>query len=190
MSMVHKAFLFDTVLFNKEVAGMILEAGVHNDTEVLRYFIERSIGRARSPYTGEVLEAGWETELENGTIQELADFVMACYYDPKDDKGLAYEWDSLLEALKKLITASEANALILGRALKKDGFSVDPGYMGTGFVQAEKVPALYDTLCGWEKNVKQIVLETNSPQLANAFASLKGLYREALAQGRGLLLTF
>lgn len=181
MSMVHKAFLFDTVLFQKEVAGVILEAGVQNDTEVLRRFIGSNIGRARSPYTGELLVAGWETELANGDVHELADFAMACYYDSNADRGLAYEWDNLLEVLKMLTTTNEANHLILGRPLAKDGFTLDPGYMGTGFVQAEAVPALYDTLCSWEKSVKQIAQETNSPQAVDEFAQLKGLYREVLA---------
>jgi len=190
MSMAHKAFVFDTVTFNKEVAGVILKAGIHNNTEVLRQYIHNNIGRARSPYSGDLLTEGWEDELEKGDVQELADFVMGCYYDPNADKGLAYEWDSLLAILKTLTTTQEANALILGLPLKKDGFTLDPGYMGTGFVQAEAVPACYDKLCNLEKRVNTVGQAENSWQIADLFASLKKLYREASAQRSGLLLTF
>ncbi len=83
---------------------------------LLYKFINNHLRKVFSPYTGILLEADWESELENGGIQELADFSMTCFYSPYNDRGLSYSWDSILEALKNVSEKLDPEYCILGES--------------------------------------------------------------------------
>ncbi|WPC39860.1 hypothetical protein [Clostridium sp. JS66] len=73
--MEHKAFIFDIKGFNERLSALIIEAGLKEDTTQLVKFIDDNLEIAYSPYTGELLDKNWREELENGDVQEVADFV-------------------------------------------------------------------------------------------------------------------
>ncbi|WP_438347720.1 hypothetical protein ACP8HI_18885 [Paenibacillus sp. FA6] len=90
MAMEHKAYLFDTDAFSEELREIIITSGATMDTDSLKAFIIKNIGKARSVYTSELLNNEWEREIENGNVQELADFAMTCYYSPEEELGFSY----------------------------------------------------------------------------------------------------
>ncbi|OBY76343.1 hypothetical protein BBG47_27705 [Paenibacillus sp. KS1] len=198
MSMEHKAFIFDTVGFNKELREIIIAAGITNDTGSLKSFITENMGRVRSVYTGDLLNAGWEEELENGGVQELSDFAMTLYYSLEEDSGLYYAWDSLIEALQVMSTRFHPEYYILGRALKSGAFRLDPGGMGMGFVYAEDIPFICNELIHLKRNLSinglplsnDVIYETPIDELIEAYDELIRIYEEANAAKCGLLMTF
>ena len=196
--MEHKAFIVDTQGFNKELSPLILTSGQTGDTQPLKEFITNHMGKARSPYTGELLECDWENELENGDVQELADFAMTCYYLPEADRGLVYSWDGLLEALRQMPIEWDAEYCILGRPLETASFTLDPGRMGTGFVQAEDIPAIFRELAAHKElliaqglpSSEETLYELTAAELTEAFDQLISLYKDAMEKNCGLLMTF
>lgn len=195
--MEHKAFLFNTKGFEQELCSLIIASGGKNDPEPLREFIMNRMGRVRSVYTGELLDHDWEDELEVGNVQELADFSMTCFYDPDEDRGLAYAWDDLLENLKELPTSFDHEYVLLGRPVGSGTFQLDPGGMGMGFVQADDVPLLLKGLIEFrstfaEKGMSsdEALLEFSLSELIEAYDELILLYKEAVERHFGLLFTF
>ena len=197
MTMEHKAYLFDTELFNQELRPIILAAGKNNDSILLRNYIAKNIGKVRSVYSGELLENNWENELEIGNVQELADFSLTCFYNPEDVLGLSYSWDVLLEALKILSTKFDADYYILGRPLELDTFRLDPGGMGMGFVQMndillilEDLINIKDTLIEVGEVPTEVLYQCTLQEFVEACDELIELYTEAQESKRGLLITF
>ena len=196
--MEHKAFLFDTRGFNKELRPLILTSGQTGDTQPLKIFITNHMGKARSPYTGELLEYDWENELENGDMQELADFGMTCYYLPEADQGLVYSWDALLEALRQIPIEWDAEYCIFGRPLETASFMLDPGRIGTGFVQAEDISAIFRELAADKElliaqglpSSEETLYELTAAELTEAYDQLMSLYKDAMENACGLLMTF
>lgn len=197
--MEHKAFLFDTQEFNHELNSMILDAGLKNNPEILLKFINNSIGRVYSPYTGELLDTSWKDELENGGVQELADFALTCYYSPEDDCGLSYFWDVLLEALQGIRTKFDPEYCVLGEPLRKQEFVLDPGGMGMGLVQAEDINNIHRELIGRRERIianglpkdEDLLYEDITfEELVEAYDELIRLYKAALENKKGLLMTF
>jgi len=197
--MEHKAFLFDTQTFNRELNPLILDAGLRNNPEPLRNFIDNNIGRVYSLYTEELLDANWKEELENGGVQELADFALTYYYSLDDDRGLSYFWDALLEVLYNILSKSDSEYYILGRSLAKQDFILDPGRMGMGFVQAQDVSDILRELnrCrdsfinnGLPNKEDLLYEDITLEELIEAYDQLIILYKEALESNRGLLMTF
>lgn len=194
MTMEHKAYLFDTELFNQELRPIILATGKNNDTILLRNYIAKNIGKVRTVYSGELLENNWENELEIGNVQELADFSLTCFYNPEDVLGLSYSWDVLLEALKTLTTKYY---YILGRPLELDTFRLDPGGMGMGFVQMndillilEDLINIKDTLIEVGEVPTEVLYQCTLQEFVEACDELIELYTEAQESKRGLLITF
>lgn len=197
MGMEHKAYLFDTNGFMKELSETIITSGTTNDIKLLKEFIFNHLGIVRSVYTGELLDKEWEQELENGEVQELADFAMTCYYSPDEEQGLSYLWDALIEALVKLPTKFDPNYYILGRPLESEMFILDPGGMGLGFVYAEDVPSMYNELLELKRNLisnglpsNDLVYHASFSELIEAYDELVILYKDATEAKRGLLMTF
>jgi hypothetical protein len=198
MSMEHKAFLFETSKFFGELAPIIFRAARNNDKDLLRSFINSRIGVVRSPYTGEFLKGNWEQELENGDLQELADFAMTCYYNPQEDRGLGYDWDPLLESLRMSSTAFDPGYVILGRQITDGQFVLDPGRMGTGIVQAEDVPGITvelrrlkpDMLVRKIQNNPKVLYPVSEEEFISSCRDLDTLYQDAARSNKGLLMTF
>lgn len=197
MTMEHKAFLFNTEQFNKQLRPIILAAGNNNDLTLLHDYITENIGKVRSTYSGELLENDWENELELGNIQELADFSLTCLYDPEDDLGLSYSWDILMEVLKTLSSKLDAEYCILGRPLETDTFRLDPGGMGMGFVQMIDTPLILQDLIHLRDAViedgtvpAEVLYECTLSEIVEAYDGLLELYKEAVENKNGLLMTF
>lgn len=197
MTMEHKAFLFNTEQFNKELRPIILAASKNYDLNLLRSYIMENIGKVRSIYSGELLENNWENELELGNIQELDDFSMTCFYNPEDDLGLSYSWDILIEVLKTLSTGFDAEYYILGRPLETDTFRLDPGGMGMGFVQMNDTPLILQDLIDLRGALiedgtipAEALYECTLSELIAAYDELIALYKEAVEHKSGLLITF
>lgn len=198
MSMEHKAYIFDTNSFKKELSEIIINCGNMKNLEALNTFIRDNISRVKSPYTGELLDNEWEKELETGEIQELADFALTCYYSPEEDMGISYAWDELLTSLSTLPLKFNSNYYVLGRTLQTEKFILDPGGMGLGFVYAEDIPIMYNELINLSQVFKKMSLDiVNSvtydvtfSELMDSYKELIALYKQAMEINYGLLMTF
>lgn len=158
MSIEHKAYVFDTKNFNKELRKIILISGNTKNQSLLKNFINSKIGVVKSPYSGDLINIGWEKELENGDIQELADFAITCYYSPGEEMGISYAWDAVLTTLNRLPLKFNSDYYILGNTLETEIFKLDPGGMGLGFINAEDIPKMYNEL----NNLKEDFIEKSS----------------------------
>lgn len=199
MSMEHKAFIFDTRLFSVELLPVLEECVPGNDVGALKAFVSSHLNGAKSPYSGEALETDWESELGVGDILEVADFAMTCYYSPEDDRGLGETWDALLETLRKIRSKSlDVDVAVLGTPLRIGSLDLDPGRMGTGFVQAEDIAGFRDNLESLRGEVlgaelpdgQDLLYEISREELVEAHDYLIELYSDAAEGGGGLLFTF
>lgn len=197
--MEHKAFVFDINGFNEKLSALIIEAGLREDTVQLEEFIDHNLGVICSPYTGELLDNNWRSELENGDVQEVADFCMTCFYNPQDDMGLSYSWDAVLQVLKTLKTKLPSEYYILGNPLKQDNFVLDPGRMGTGFVKAEDIPIIYRDVKELKEEFKKnpasfqgivAVYHMSFEEILKSYEEVINIYEKAHKANRGLLFTF
>ncbi|OAB38857.1 hypothetical protein [Paenibacillus glacialis] len=198
MAMEHKAYLFDTDAFSEELGEIIIASGATNDIDSLKAFITKNMGKVRSVYTGELLNNEWEKEIENGSVQELTDFAMTCYYSPEEELGFSYTWDALLEALSMVSPKFHPDYYILGRQLESGGFTLNPGGMGLGFVYADDIPSMYNELIDLKQKFidngmpssNDLVYQITFPELIEAYDELIILYKEAKEAKCGLLMTF
>lgn len=198
MSMCHKAYVFDTSSFEKELSELIITSGNAANTDALKEFINSHIGEVKSVYTGDLLSYDWEKEIESGTVQEFADFAMTCYYSPEDEIGLSYSWDPLLEVLSMLPTSFEPYYYVLGRALESKMFQLNPGGMGLGFVYAEDISSIYNELVNLKQNLidagmpqsSDVIYDITLAELIEAYDELISLYKKAQEINQGLLMTF
>jgi len=189
--MEHKAFLFDTSDFIKELSEVILTAGNTDNEDLLISFINENLEDLKSPYSGEELTDEWQQELETKDIQELADFAMTKYYNPDEELGLSYNWDSLLESFDRLDLKFNSNYYILGEPLKSHSFILDPGRMGLGFVNSNYISSIHKELLNLKENFTAICQENNlDSELIISFDELLEIYKKADEAGSGLLLTF
>ncbi len=199
MSMEHKAFIFDTCLFSAELLPIMEVCIPKNDVASLKDFVRAHLANAHSPYSGEALQAEWELELCAGDILEAVDFAMTCYYFPEEDRGLGEAWDALLETLRKMKPRGlDAERAVLGKPLKVGGLEIDPGRMGTGFVQAEDISGVHDSLRRLRVKMqsaklplaKDLLYELSGEELMEAYDNLTELYKDATEENKGLLFTF
>jgi hypothetical protein len=105
----------------------------------VREFLSRSISECYSPYDGEPLTAPWESNLEAGDIQELADFALTKFYAPDANQGVGHNWIELDAQLPE-----EARRALLG--LSVAGF--DPGRQGAYFQSPSDVAKSATALSG------------------------------------------
>jgi len=126
MSMEHKAFAFDWSSFTHELAPILLDALSSQHDADLAGFVDTFINRLCDPYEGDSLNADWQSQLETGDIQEIADFALTAYYDPSADFGLAHDWVSIDDG-------SPLQLAFLGRPFGPASCYFDPGRMGAYF---------------------------------------------------------
>lgn len=167
MSFSHKAFAFEWVAFEKELAPTLGQALKANDTAALEAFIERYREELRDPYEGEPLPPGWRSMLEAGDVQELGDFALTRYYLPKRDFGLSDEWTGLYEELTDVVRIA-----LLGDAFGESGDNFDPGRMGSYFQTPARAAESFKVLgaCGHSG------LQGFIDALSKAVDTRKGLY--------------
>lgn len=128
MSFSHKAFAFDGHAFERQLAPTLRQALAQGGTSALEAFIDTHRALLKDPYEGEPLSPDWRSQLEAGDVQELADFALTRYYDPKEDFGIGAEWAGLEPDLPGV-----QRQALLGAVLEAGGQAFDPGRMGSYF---------------------------------------------------------
>ncbi|MEO3944691.1 hypothetical protein [Gorillibacterium sp. CAU 1737] len=198
MSMDHKAFLFDTASFHQELAPVLREAALADEVDLLGAFIETHRAVILSPYSGEELEDDWQDEIRTKGVQEYADFALAKYYSSDEERGLSYLWQPLAEVLEACDSLSNGETYVVGIPFTSGSFTLDPGRMGMGFLDAEEIPTRLKELASARESIsldeldlsEELLDELSEDELLDAFDELIDLYRSALEANRGLLMTF
>lgn len=98
LSYLHKAFVFDSDSFERELAPLLRFALTQDEPKLLISFIETNRHSLRDPYEGEPLSPQWQSLLSSGDVQELGGFALTRYYQPTEDFGVAEDWSNLLES--------------------------------------------------------------------------------------------
>ena len=195
MSMEHKAFLFDTKGFNKELSSIILESGGKEDPEPLKKYIEKNFYWLRLSTNEKKMI---KEKLDDNDIQLLADIALTAFYSPEEDLGLSYSWDALLEAFEKLPLQFTPEYYLLGKPLKNETFKLDPGAMGMGFVDEKDIIEICRELQKLRESLinnglpeyKDLLYEITLEELIEAYDELVELYQLAGRNKRGLMFTF
>lgn len=98
LSYSHKAFVFDSDSFERELAPLLRLALTQDESKLLISFIETNRHSLRDPYEGGPLSPQLQSLLSSGDVQELGDFALTRYYQPTEDFGVAEDWSNLLES--------------------------------------------------------------------------------------------
>ncbi|WP_166243409.1 hypothetical protein [Paenibacillus turpanensis] len=198
MGMEHKAYLFDTNRFDRELKPVINTSVLLSDTKGLEDFISSHVGEVRSVYTGELLGIDWKNSLENGGIQELCDIALTLYYSPDEDMGLSYGWDALNEALSMTSIKFPSDYYILGESIEYGSFQLDPGGLGLGFVYSKDIAIMYNDLVSIKSALNHnglpdpnaVLYQLTKSELLETYNELVLLYSAAYEKKWGLLMTF
>ena len=198
MSMLHKAFCFDTKSFYGELAQIITISVSKENVDDLLEFIRRNVDRITSPYTEEPIGDEGFKELAEMEIQELIDFALTCYYNISEDIGLEYSWDAISEYLVLMNMKRDASFYILGESFCVNGFKLDPGRMGMGFIQAVAISDIKKELISQQEIFRDTIISKKidplysltKVELEDAYLSLIAIYEQAEREMKGLMFTF
>jgi hypothetical protein len=171
VSFDHKAFSFDWSSFQNELAPILTRALSAEEAAAVAAFVDSHLDSCSSPYDGEPLDTRWQETLENGDIQEVADFALTKYYDPSADHGLNGSWADVESSMAPLARAALLGSPFVAAA----GALFDPGRMGSYFQSPEQVCASLETL-----------RKLASPELS-AFVEFLAV---VVADSQGLYVTF
>ncbi len=193
--MDHKAFVFDTKKFHAEIEP-VMKDSIKN-TEVAHRYISEHLDELQSPYTGNTLEEGWEEEFGELTLQVYFDILLTACYDVEDDCGLCDMWDAVNEVIKSLHVFEEGELPVLGWTVEIEDVVIDPGMEGLGIIECDEVEEILNIL---EENrdeaenaeieTEDLLYEAEPEEWMEAYDNLCNLYKKALRQNKGLLLTF
>lgn len=170
MSFSHKAFAFDGHAFEVQLAPTLRRALAQGDPSALQAFIDTHWESLKDPCEGAPLSPAWRSQLEAGDLQELADFALTRYYDPKADFGIGEEWGGMAQGLPE----AQRQAL-LGAALQEDGQTFDPGRMGSYFQDRQRAAMSLQ------------LLEHANESALDAF---KRRLQQVVGEGLGMYVTF
>ena len=179
MSMEHKAFVFDTKKFHAEIEP-VMKDSVRN-TEVAHRYICDHLEELQSPYTGDVLDEGWEEEFGALTLQVYFDILLTACYDVEEDCGLGEMWDAVNEVIKSLDVFEEGEVPVLE---------------GLGIIDCDEVADILNTLkdnrsaAARAEQPEGLLCDADPDEWMEAYDDLCHIYEEALRQKKGLLLTF
>ena len=198
MSMIHKAYCFDTKAFDNDLREIITKCVDGNNLSELRSFICDNVEFLSSPYSFDALDEDWQDELENGEIQELSDFALTRYYDVSDDIGLEESWNSLLESLKAIKMLNDYSYYVIGEEFSVGDFCLDPGGMGLGFVDVNEITNIKEELIekrdyfgkAIQKTKVDTIYELTTEEIENAYSQLIDIYEQAEKNQKGLMFTF
>ena len=168
--MSHKAFLFDWNRFQQELAALLGSCLESDDPASLVAYANDHLDDLKDPYEGEPLDENWAEQMENGDIQEVADYVLTKFYDPTADAGLGDLWMQIENELE----ASDSSAL-LGDPFSPTMQLFDPGRMGAYFQSPETC-----------KGSLAILRSRNRDE----FTEFVGLLEQAVREGKGVYVTF
>ena len=193
--MDHKGFVFDTKKFHAEIEP-VMKDSIKN-TEVAHRYISEHLDELQSPYTGNTLEEGWEEEFGELTLQVYFDILLTACYDVEDDCGLCDMWDAVNEVIKSLHVFEEGELPVLGWTVEIEDVVIDPGMEGLGIIECDEVEEILNIL---EENrdeaenaeieTEDLLYEAEPEEWMEAYDNLCNLYKKALRQNKGLLLTF
>lgn len=196
MSMEHKAFLFDSSLYHKEIEPVIKKCCKSKNVETATDYIKKNYMLLKMPDSGEKLQENWQSGC-GMDLQNLFDILLTRCYEPKEDIGLGYAWDGVLEAVRKTKVLDNADLCVLGKPLAYSGVTVDPGYEGLGIVEQDEVVRIKELLAKNKEKIEDVKIEYGEllyklepDELANACDDLCMIYNEAVKAGKGILLTF
>ncbi len=193
--MDHKAFVFDTKKFHAEIEP-VMKDSIKN-TEVAHRYISEHLDELQSPYTGNTLEEGWEEEFGELTLQVYFDILLTACYDVEDDCGLCDMWDAVNEVIKSLDVFEKGELPVLGWTVEIEDVVIDPGMEGLGIIECDEVEEILNRLKenrdeaeNAEIETEDLLYEAEPEEWMEAYDNLCNLYKKALRQNKGLLLTF
>jgi hypothetical protein len=173
----HKAFVFDYDRFRVELSEILYRSLETRDLSALEAFINQNLKYLRDPYEGVELGAGWMELLENNDADELGDFALTKYYDPKDDIGLGYEW----EPPRGFASTEAAGALaVLGKPFGPTGHLFDPGRLGSYFQTPEETKV----------NLRIVGSAVDAGNTDSVLLRASKMLESAANNGLGLYVTF
>lgn len=176
MTMEHRAFLFDFVGFQRELAG-ILEAALRSESpSALVRFVDENRSSLRDPYEGEPLPDDWQHLVDSTDPQQVGDLALTKFYNPKDDRGLGPAWEASAASVERIAT-SLGFSPVLGRTIGPAGRQFDPGKMGAYFLSPTDVEHALDAIASSTISTDEI-------------DSLVRLLMDAKAQAFGIFVTF
>lgn len=170
MSMSHKAFLFDWKGFQQEVASLLTSCLEGNDPARLVALANANLDELKDPYEGQPIDENWTEQMENGDVQEVADFVLTKFYDPTADAGLGDIWLQIDDEAETSVRSA-----LLGDPFGPQTQVFDPGRMGAYFQSPETC----------ERSLA--VLRSQDQGKLDGFI---GLLEQAIHEGKGIYVTF
>ena len=170
MAMEHKAFAFDSNGFDAGLRPTLEAALQSGDTWNLELWIDANRSALVDPYEGEPLSGDWRELMENGDVQELGDFALTRYYDPKQDSGISGAWLRIYDEVPDDVARA-----LLGATVGPAENLFDPGRIGSYFQSPEQVSRSVVTLRGTDRSELQPMRE---------------LLEECLALRLGVYVTF
>jgi len=179
MTMEHKAFIFDYDAFVKELADILENAILKNESHQLIAFIENNLPYLKHPDEGKSLDYSWKEFIETGDVNEYGDFAITKYYNPDDDIGLGYNWMQLDDLLLQELNIDTSP--LLGTIFGSSENYFDPGKQGSYFQSSEIVQENLELLNSLSNHKLH-----NLPDIAN----LRKILLDALVSQKGLYITF
>lgn len=125
MSIIHKAFCFDCLAFDKDLQPLMELSLLVNDPTQLIAFIDSDYRDFIDTYEGVALNKVWKNLLVDfNDVHEIGDYALTRSYDPQRDFGIEDAWLTIDE----ILTPFELCAL-LGSTLGRESF-FDRGKLG------------------------------------------------------------
>jgi hypothetical protein len=177
MAVEHRAFLFDWDGFNQDLRVILEPALYSGEVDELVAFIRLHLVDLRDPYKGVQLDGTWESQLRFRDVQELGDYALTDYYDPRHDVGLGIDTDRLVGLYDAFgINPAFGMVPILGAILGPDDNPFDPGRLGSYFQTPEHVVGNHLYLTNRSREMDVLELEIGLRMLKQAVDANRGLY--------------
>lgn len=174
MTMVHKAYAFDWLAFERELLGVFDRAMATKDPAELHRFIDARREWLKDPFEGNPLtDEWWQREVDPADVHQVGEVALTRYFDPTEDWGLQSQWIHLDRRLPE-----QARAAVLGQPIGPPDDPFDPGKQGTYFqTPAQAAESL------------AVLRRADLPECpeVETFVSLLG---QCVDEGKGLYVTF
>jgi hypothetical protein len=178
MSSEHKAFIFDYLDFEIQLKDILENALKNGEISSLKKYIIDKIVYLKDPYEGEQLNNDWESMLEIKDPHQYGDFALTKFYNPHEDIGIGYDWDTVQNILS---SKPACKAIILGSPVGSDNNYFDPGKLGSYFQSPVEV----------KRNLELLEdLIDEDPNLASFLDGTLQMLRSSSQADKGLYITF
>jgi hypothetical protein len=131
--MEHKAYVFDWVAFEGELAPVLYAALATGECDALAAFVCAHRGQLTDPNDGEPLPEDWRKLVETWDAHQLGDLALTKYYRAADVDGLSYDWVELDDRAPPAVAAA-----LLGEPFGPKQNCFDPGKYGSYFQTPER----------------------------------------------------